>query len=184
MTARTILRFVLAVLAVALLPLTSGFSAVLAFPAVFGVLGQDAQSDAVRVLIAWGILDGSAGYKKRIKVKTADYTILSPNLTTGGDPSGTIFTNRGATGAVIFTLPAPVAALAGVFYEFLGLADQNFSVVAATADTLVVVNDLTADSLAVSTSSHKIGAHMRAVCDGTSWIAYGDSVGDTFTVAT
>jgi hypothetical protein len=39
-----------------------------------------------------------------------------------------VFTNRGAVGAVTFTLPAAAPALAGVFYEFLGIADQSITV--------------------------------------------------------
>lgn len=152
-----------------------------ALPFALGTLQTD--SEFVRTLAAWGILDAAGGILLRIKAKTADYTILSP-VTAAGDPSGTIFTNRGAAGAVIFTLPAAARNLTGVFYEFLGAADQSFTVVPPVADTLTVVNDAAADSLAVSTASHKIGAHMRVVCDGTAWFAYGDSVGDTFTVAT
>lgn len=144
---------------------------------VFGAV--NVTDDVVKYLIKQGFLDAAGGYRKTVKAKTADYTIVSTT-----DPSGTIFTNRGAAGAVIFTLPAPSRALEGVWYEFLGLADQNFLVKTATVDTLVVVNDAAADSLSVETSSHKIGAHMLAVCDGVAWIAYGDSVGDTFTVAT
>lgn len=151
-------------------------------PFAFGTVQSD--NDAVRLLSAFGIVDAAGGVKLRIKAKTADYTILSPATSSAGDPSGTIFTNRGAAGAVTFTLPAPVAALAGVFYEFLGIADQNFAIAGAAVDTLLVVNDAAADTLTVSTASHKIGAHMRVVCDGTIWAAYGDSVGDTFTVAT
>jgi hypothetical protein len=135
--------------------------------------------DTIKALIAWGLLDSAGGLKRVIIPKTADYTI-----TTGTDPSGAIFTNRGASGTVIFTLPAPAAALAGVFYEFLGITDFTITVKTATADTLVVTNDTAADSLSASTASHKIGAHMRVLCDGVAWVAYGDSVGDTFTVAT
>lgn len=135
--------------------------------------------DVVKYLIAVGFLDAAGGVKFLITAKTADYTIV-----TGTDASGTIFTNRGASGAVIFTLPAASPALKGVYYDFMGCADQNFSVKTPVADTLTVVNDAAADSLAVSTASHKIGAYMRAVCDGTAWVAFGMSVGDTFTVAT
>lgn len=135
--------------------------------------------DSIKYLIKQNLLDAAGGYKLNIKAKTADYTIV-----TGTDPSSTVFTNRGAVGAVIFTLPAAAPALAGVFYEFLGAADQNFTIATPVLDTLTVVNDAAADTLAVSTAAHKIGAHMRCVCDGTAWIAYGDSVGDTFTVAT
>lgn len=145
--------------------------------ALFGLVNIN--DDAIKYLIKTGFLDAAGGVRLNIAAKTADYTILSAS-----DPSGTVFTNRGASGAVVFTLPAPTPALAGVVYEFLGIADQSFSFKTATADTLLVVNDAAADSLAVSTASHKIGAHMRTVCDGTAWCAYGDSVGDTFTVAT
>lgn len=135
--------------------------------------------DIIKYLIKQGVLDAAGGPRLNIKAKTADYTILAAS-----DPSGTVFTNRGAGGTVIFTLPAAAAALAGVFYEFLGVADQTITVAPPVADTLLVVNDVAADSLTISTSAHKIGAHMRVVCDGTTWAAYGDSVGDTFTVAT
>lgn len=176
----------LAALVLVLVGVAFGHSAwALAAGAVPFALGTaQTDNDVVRVLIACGCFDAAAGIKRRITVKTADYTILSPATAATGDPSGTIFTNRGAVGAVIFTLPAAAAALAGVFYEFLGIADQNITVVTPVADTLLVVNDIAADSLAVSTASHKIGAHMRFICDGVAWCAYGDSVGDTFTVAT
>lgn len=155
----------------------------LALPVVFGTLFST--DDVVRYLVAQGLLDGAGGVKLRIKPKTADYTILTPSTAAGaGDASGTIFTNRAATAAVVFTLPAPAAALAGVFYEFLGIADYAITVATATADTFILLNDITADSLAMSTATKLIGSHMRVICDGTSWIAYGDAVGGTFTVAT
>src|SRR5262245_16125705 len=135
-------------------------------------MSQLTDSDFVRQLAAWGILDACGGLKKRVVAKTADYTIVSP-ATNAGDASGTIFTNRGATGAVVFTLPAPAQNIAGVFYDFLGVADQTFTVATATADTLINDGDAAADSLAVSTSAHKIGACMRVMCDGTAWAAIG-----------
>lgn len=140
-------------------------------------------SDIVRQLAAWGVTDACGGILRRIVIKTADYTILSP-VTTAGDASGTIFTNRGATGTVVFTLPAPTMALKGCVYEFLGIADYRIDVKTATADTLIVVNDIAADYLSMQTAGHLIGATMRVLCDGTSWCAYGQSVGDTFTVST
>lgn len=177
------LMLILAVVAVLLLPLTKGLSLGLLAPVVFGMADQSVSSDAVRALIAWGILDGAGGYKLKFVPKTADYTIVSP-ATSAGDKSGTVFTNRGAAGAVVFTLPAPAQNIAGVFYDFLGIADQSIQVQTTTADTFILVNDLTADSLAMSTAGHKIGATMRVACDGISWIGWGVSVGDTFTVAT
>ena len=114
-----------------------------------------------------------------VVAKTADYTILPPM-----DRDGTLFTNRGATGAVIFTLPAPGSALKGYAYHFLSIADYDVTVKTATADTLITFNDATADSVAAGTSSQKIGARIIAVCDGTSWIVYGVAVSHTYTVAT
>lgn len=143
-----------------------------------------ASSEFIRTLAAWGVVDPMGGLLLHVQAKTADYTILDPYTATGGDPSGTIFTNRGAAGTVNFTLPAPVARLAGVFYEFLGFADQSILVKTATADTLVMLNDATADSIAMSTAGAKIGGHLRVVCDGTNWYAYGDAVGITYTLAT
>lgn len=184
-TTGSLLRTMFQPLAMILIAL---IAAPLGVPLLAGTAFTD--SDVVRQLAAWGILDYAGGGKKRVIAKTADYTIVSP-VTAAGDASGTIFTNRGAGGAVIFTLPAPVQALAGVYYEFLGIANQNITVATATADTLIVVNDLTADSLAISTTNQKIGSLMRVVCDGTSWIAYGTAIGaggdtgtNTYTVAT
>lgn len=172
---------------VAVITVAFGFKAALVaagtggMPLVFGGLLQT--DDVLRYLVAWGFLDAAGGYKLTIVAKTADYQILSP-LLAAGDRSGTVFTNRGAVGAVIFTLPVINIGMKGVFYEFLGIADQNFTIASSPADTLLVVNDVAADSLAVATGGHKIGAHMRVVCDGVNWCAYGDSVGDTFGVTT
>jgi hypothetical protein len=134
--------------------------------------------DVIKYLIKH--LDAAGGWKfSAVKAKTADYTVV-----TGTDASGTVFTNRGASGAVIFTLPAPSQAIAGVFYDFLGVADQDVTVKTATVDTLLTKNDAAADSVAMSTSGEKIGGAMRFVCDGTAWIGFGIAVGHTFTVAT
>lgn len=136
--------------------------------------------DLVRNLIALGLLsaEGFPAAQVNVEAKTGDYTI------TDLDPSDTIFTNRGAAGAVIFTLPAPSVARKGRRYRFVGVAGQNITVKTATADTLITKNDLTADSLAASTANELIGGVMEAVCDGTSWIVFGAAVGHTFTVAT
>jgi hypothetical protein len=134
-------------------------------------------------LVDLGLLNAGGGFKLGGEVgaraKAADYTIVSAD-----DPSGTIFTNRGAAGEVIFTLPAPSQLLAGVFYLFAGLAGQNIKVKTATVDTLVTKNDAAADSVAMQTAGELIGGLMLAFCDGTSWYVVGLSVGHTFTVAT
>jgi len=138
--------------------------------------------DLIKALIAAGFLDSAGGIKfTDVKTKTADYTVV-----TGTDPSGTLFTNRGASGTVIFTLPAPSQAIKGTWYSFAAVvAAQVLTVKTATADTLITFNDLTADSVSVQTTSEIIGGILRAVCDGTSWIVFGDSgAAHTYTVAT
>lgn len=182
MNARTLIRIALAFLGVVLIQFSHGFSLVLTFPAVFGALGQDATSDAVRVLASWGILDISGGVKRRIVAKVNNYQIVSPMTATGGDPSGTCFTTRGAAGAVTFTLPAITPNQAGVEYEFDGVANQNIGV-AAAAGTVVTFNNAAATSVTASTAGGKIGAHFHAWCDGISWHVVGDAVGVTYTVA-
>lgn len=115
---------------------------------------------------------------RRIIPKTANYTV-NPAIP---DSPGTMFTTRGATGAVTFTLPAPSAALKGWFYDFLNLVDQNM-VVSAGSGNGIAFNNAACASLAAQTSSQKIGAQIRATCDGTSWVLAGESNGVTYTVA-
>lgn len=138
--------------------------------------------DLIRLLISFGLARSSDG--KLIpdpmvaSAKTTSYTI------TPADKCGTLFTNRGAAGAVTFTLPAPTAVPAGTWYEFLGHAAQNIIVAAPTADTLVTLNDAAADSIAMQTAGQIIGALLKVRNDGTQWFAVGETVGVTYTVVT
>ena len=97
-----------------------------------------------------------------ITVKTSSYSVLATDM-------GKTFTTRGASGAVTFTLPAASSALSGAEVKFFNVADQNM-LVAGADEEIVCFNDLTADSIAFSTSSEKIGGGILAVCDGASWI--------------
>lgn len=119
------------------------------------------------------------GALRTVQAKTADY-VVNPDV----DPCGKVFTTRGATAAVQFTLPA-ADGNSGLWYEFISIADQNITI--ATADEeLVAYNDLTADSIAASTASEKIGVSFRMLCDGSSWIAQpmlGDGRYQTLTIA-
>jgi hypothetical protein len=139
------------------------------------------KDDWVKYGYQLGLLDGAGGDKFGIVTKTADYTVVAPTPS-GGDKSGTIFNNRGAGGAVNFTLPAPSAALKGVNYIFYGVAGQNITVTGG-AGNVVTFNNAAAASVAASTSSQKIGARIDAICDGTSWFLIGVTVGVTYTVA-
>lgn len=189
MKRESFLLLAIAILALIAAPFTHAQSLWLLAVPVIGMasIPNNALSDIIRQLAAAGALDPCGGAVRRVIAKTADYTILDPyaaSSSVGGDAGGTIFTNRGATGTVIFTLPAPAQRLAGCVYEFLGIADYTITVKTATADTMILLNDITADSLSQQTSSALIGAHMRVICDGTSWVGYGDAVGVTYTVAT
>lgn len=93
-----------------------------------------------------------------MEAKTADYQVTKYD-------SGTVFHTTGATAAVNFTLPAITD---GPFWlMFVNGADVDMTVTAKTADTAVTYNDLTADSVAFSTSSEKIGGAVEVYCDGT-----------------
>lgn len=94
--------------------------------------------------------------------KTANYTVL-------GSDNGKLFTTTGAGAAVTFTLPAVKS---GYCYGFLNAADQNMTVASAEGDNIVTVNDLSADSVAFSTSSEKIGAFVKLYTNsaGTKWL--------------
>jgi hypothetical protein len=99
----------------------------------------------------------------KVTAKTAAYTLTDADY-------GGVFTTRGATGAVTFTLPAVTAGMVGREVTFFNVAGQNMTV-EATAGELVAFNDLTANSIAFSTAAELIGSGVRCVCDGTSWLA-------------
>ncbi len=101
------------------------------------------------------------GTWKDVVAKTANYTVTNAD-------ADTLFTNRGAAGAVTFTLPAN--ARKGLRFGFFVVADQNVIVASGTADTMVVFNDAAADSIAFQTASEKIGAMIEVIGDGTGWL--------------
>lgn len=108
-----------------------------------------------------GQAGGYMGGWKDIKAKTADFTITAAE-------SGTLFTNRGAAGTVIGTLPA--TPYKGLRYGFYTVAGQILRVTAGTADTLIAVNDATADSAGFETASLLIGNFIEVIGDGTGWM--------------
>lgn len=121
--------------------------------------------------------DGIGALAKRFENKSASFTAVAAD-------SGKIFLIYGGTAAVNVTLPAISD---GPFeFEVINCQDQNLTVTAAVADTLIVFNDLTADSEAFSTSSEKIGNGFRILCDGTKIVALPllGSIYATTTIAT
>lgn len=102
---------------------------------------------------------------RNISAKTASYQLLPGDI-------GTLFTNRGATGAVTFTLPVTADIPTGFWAEFFVVAGQNVIVATPTVDTGVAFNDAAADSVAFQTAAELIGGGMRCVWDGTGWLYF------------
>jgi hypothetical protein len=94
--------------------------------------------------------------------RTTNYTIG----TVVTDVPGTIFTNRGAVGAVTFTLPAPTS---GAYFFFAGIVAQTMTISAASA-IAVTVNNAAATSIAFSTGGQQIGSFAVAIADSNSWL--------------
>ena len=110
--------------------------------------------------------------------KTADYTIPANAFI------GALFTNAGAVGAVVITLPALAP---NRVFGFRVIADQTLTVASAAGDDMVTKNDASADSVAFSTANEKIGGGVliESNSDGTKWLVTNISAGsNTITVAT
>lgn len=121
---------------------------------------------------------GNLSWYPRIVAKTAAYTVLATE-------TGTFFTTTAATQTITFTLPT-IASGPWIFFFIAGAA-QTLTVTAETADTMVTFNDLTADSLSLSTSGEIIGGGLCAFTDGTTLFCaqiFGVSHRQTATVAT
>ncbi|UOF79171.1 head decoration protein [Caudoviricetes sp.] len=109
----------------------------------------------------------SASEFRVIEAKTASYALTAQD-------HGKLFTTRGASGAITFTLP-PVTGPAlpsGWNCEFYNAAGQNMVIASlGSADNITTFNDLTADSITFSTASELIGASVKVTWDGTGWLA-------------
>jgi len=102
---------------------------------------------------------------KDIVAKTAAYQIVPRDV-------ATLFTNRGASGAVILTLPATAKLETGWWCEWFTVADEVFTITAPAVDTMVVFNDAAADTVGFGTSGEHIGGGGKAVWDGTGWLVF------------
>jgi hypothetical protein len=98
-----------------------------------------------------------------VTAKTADYPVTSADY-------GTVFTNRGDAGAIIFTLPAPAAGNSGDWVEFYGIVDEDLTLTTAAGEQICTFNNATADSVGWAQTGEQIGSGFRAISDGTSWI--------------
>lgn len=103
---------------------------------------------------------------KTISAKTAAYQVLPSD-------HGKIFTNRGASGSVTFTLPNTADIQTGWNCRFFVVADQNIVVSSyGSSDDIVTFNDAGADTITLSTAGELIGFGCELVWDGTSWLTF------------
>lgn len=106
---------------------------------------------------------------KRWQTKTSNYTIVAnDNLTN--------FDNTGATGTVVFTLPAIAN---GYYFGFSGMANQTITVTSNEGLNVVALNSLVANSVSFSTGGQIIGSHFRVYSNpaGTKWLVENVSAG-------
>lgn len=99
------------------------------------------------------------GTKVATRHLAAAYTFVA-------EDTGTYFI---ADAAITFTLPTAAAAFKGCWGTLINGADTTLTLAATTNGDLVYFNDLAANTLALSTSSEKIGGVWKFVCDGTKW---------------
>jgi hypothetical protein len=109
-----------------------------------------------------------------LEAKTASYQI------TPGDV-GKVFTNKGAGGAVTFTLPAIAEVQTGWYVDVLVMANQNV-LVTAPAGKMVTFNNAAAATVAFQTAGNLIGASVRIIYDGALYFARPNGA-NTLTVA-
>ncbi len=120
--------------------------------------------------------------------KNGGIMIATATATLSEIHNGSLVVVRGAAGAVTLTLPA--TAKRGLRYRIYNASDQNLTITAGTADTMVVFNDLTADSVALSTAGDLIGGSFEVIGDGTGWLVIPSLFGSdgvivqTLTIAT
>jgi hypothetical protein len=120
---------------------------------------------------------GAENYQPTIKAKAAAYTVTAAE-------SGTLFTNRGATAAITFTLPVVTGLPIGTNYTFFGVSATGFTVATdGSLDNIVNKNDAGADTVTATTTSLMIGAAVRVIWDGTSWLSFNASAGPTYVAA-
>ena len=101
--------------------------------------------------------------RRRVVAITADYTVTDQDF-------GTRFTTTGGGGARVFTMPDP-ASFNGEWVEFFNTVNQSMTVKAGTSShKFIVFNDLTATSVAYSTSNNKSGCGFRLLSDGLVWM--------------
>ena len=98
------------------------------------------------------------------QAKTASYTLLQGDV-------GTIFTNRGAAGAITFTLPAPKAGMWFTFWK--AVQNQNMLVTTDVAGTKIHGGSGATQGVTLTNSTATEYGSVTVVCDGTAWFTQG-----------
>ncbi len=111
-------------------------------------------------------------------------SLLTSTRTLVAAESGAVVWNPSITQACTLTLPA--ISTGPFYFKIIQAAGYGITVTAATADTMITFNDLTADSVVFSTSSEIIAGSYEVWCDGTSLVVLPSlaSEAQTVTVAT
>ena len=93
---------------------------------------------------------------------------VTANTTLKVADSGKLYTNLGASGAVVFTLPSISA---GLYFGFLVNAGQTVTVSSAEGNNIVWFNTVAGNSLSFNTSNGKIGGWLdfMSSANGTLW---------------
>lgn len=135
-------------------------------------LDQQARNQLRGRIVFDDSLDGGHGpnYRRHVGV-TGNTTVVAAD-------HGSLFIVTGGSG-VTFTLPTKAV---GLRFEFLNTVDQNMAVASGgSADDIIGIHDVGADSLTFSTSSQKIGARLAVECvyvsTGLKWSAINLSPG-------
>jgi hypothetical protein len=97
------------------------------------------------------------------------YTVKAASATLTRSDSGNVITTYGATAAVTITLPTPV--FKGWWCLIVNAVDQNLTVTAGTADTLITHNNAGADSVDFDQTNNKIGQAVLVISDGNAYHA-------------
>lgn len=93
-------------------------------------------------------------------ITTTTYTVVPADF-------GKVITNRGASGNLNVTLPAPSAAFEGCWVKFFSVAAGTFTI--TCTDSLIAENTVVGDSVAFAQASEIIGNGVMAVCTGSKW---------------
>lgn len=94
---------------------------------------------------------------------------LTANTTLNASHFGALV--QASTGALVLTLPTAAAGNAGAWVKVVNIVDQDLTVSPATADTLIALNDATADSIKANTANTRLGATATFISTGTKWLA-------------